>query len=1361
MTLTRLPAAAVVLPLPRLDRWQPLRAGIVNIWHYEPAQEFRFDHGRLILHGRNGAGKTKALELLYPLLLDADLDPTRLAPSGAELRTMIHNLLEPDRDGHFTRASRVGFVWLEFGRRGADDAPVFLTLGARLQAAASTRKVNGTFFFTSQRVGEALLLADPAPDGTSHVPISRAVLEQRVGDAGAVFEQRAPYRRAVDERLFGLGRRFDGLVNLLLWMRKPKLSEKLDLATVRDYLTAALPPLAPEQVDPPIEAFEGLHRDREEIAALERALVGIDLVSAAHRAYATREAQARADRLRRAESSLDRAREETRAAAADADTQARQHAQTARRVEHLEQREIGLRNTLEALLGSTEMKAAGQLESATQAATSASARAGEDTAAAEIAAGHAAGLASLGAAAVGALPGFEGARDRAVVALGSAATAAAMSGPQARFVEDLDADPSAAWVQLAGAMDRRRQALERLDKTVSRRNAMADGLVRERKNVDAAKGRADQATSARESAGRAVGQSLEHLRSALAEWSGRAPILALDDEAPDALVARVAAGEHLASELAALAVEPRSALVEESTRLAEAGKGLARARAAVADERDLVASAMTIRPAENPARPAASRAERAGAPFYELVDFAPDLSPAERAGLEAALEGSTLLDAWVTPGGELLGPTILDASLGAGDPIKGPSLEAVLVPVAGAVDTATTEAVLRSIALGRAAAPAGSWLDLDGRFRIGPLAGHHEKSRSEFVGAGAREATRAARIGALDARIAAFDVEIETNRADRAGVEGRIRDLAAEIAAAPSDAPVAAARTNLANKTTAETERHDEHKRRARDLATREQALAALEADLATALATAGIEGGSAALAGAHGALAAFGIAAADARRTNEGLARARGDVTRTANEAAGALALAGQAADRAKASGAEARRLGLALRELERLVGADARAVVARRTKLDHAIRFVITALRGARHASEDAATAAALATTHHATLVEAEGRVLEERDRHALSFRAVAVHGLLSLALDDPALGDPTGWSTREAIETARRIDTANESAFRPEAINAAKTSLQERVRDLDRSIVTDYRIEIGIEPAEGFYLPMAELGDARMSVVALAATIRADVEDRIALASEKLRAAVTTYFLKGVAVDLGERIRQAHELVEGINAELARRPTASGHMIRLRWAIAPAAAPPGADRAAALLMLRPGDLNAADADTLVAFFNGQVEAARVSELAFREALSAALDYRTWHEFTIFESDGRRSWPLNKKTHQAGSGGEQSVSLHLPLFAAASAYFSSARVRQAPRLIALDEAFAGIDREMRGSIMGVMREFDFDFILTSPDEWGDYAALDGCASYLLARDVDGGRRGVVARHWTWTGNDLALDRSPSVAGL
>jgi hypothetical protein len=42
-----------------------------------------------------------------------------------------------------------------------------------------------------------------------------------------------------------------------------------------------------------------------------------------------------------------------------------------------------------------------------------------------------------------------------------------------------------------------------------------------------------------------------------------------------------------------------------------------------------------------------------GAPLWKVTDFAPGLSDAERAGLEAALEAAGILDAWVTPEGNL------------------------------------------------------------------------------------------------------------------------------------------------------------------------------------------------------------------------------------------------------------------------------------------------------------------------------------------------------------------------------------------------------------------------------------------------------------------------------------------------------------------------------------------------------------------------------------------------------------------------------------------------------------------------------------------------------------------------------------
>ena len=90
------------------------------------------------------------------------------------------------------------------------------------------------------------------------------------------------------------------------------------------------------------------------------------------------------------------------------------------------------------------------------------------------------------------------------------------------------------------------------------------------------------------------------------------------------------------------------------------------------------------------------------------------------------------------------------------------------------------------------------------------------------------------------------------------------------------------------------------------------------------------------------------------------------------------------------------------------------------------------------------------------------------------------------------------------------------------------------------------------------------------------------------------------------------------------------------------------------------------------------------------------------------------------------------------------MPLFAAASAHYRSAHPA-APRLVMLDEAFAGVDDDSRSKSIGLLDTFDLDFVMTSEREWGCYATLPGLAIYQLAR-----RDGIDAVHvtaWTWDG--------------
>ena len=101
--------------------------------------------------------------------------------------------------------------------------------------------------------------------------------------------------------------------------------------------------------------------------------------------------------------------------------------------------------------------------------------------------------------------------------------------------------------------------------------------------------------------------------------------------------------------------------------------------------------------------------------------------------------------------------------------------------------------------------------------------------------------------------------------------------------------------------------------------------------------------------------------------------------------------------------------------------------------------------------------------------------------------------------------------------------------------------------------------------------------------------------------------------------------------------------------------------------------------------------------------------------------------------------------SSGERALGLTVPLFAAVSSFYSQGSHAHAPRLVLLDEAFAGIDDAARAHCMGLIHEFDLDFVITSEREWACYAELPGVAIAQLQR-----HEGIDAVHvsrWAWDG--------------
>jgi Putative exonuclease SbcCD, C subunit len=75
------------------------------------------------------------------------------------------------------------------------------------------------------------------------------------------------------------------------------------------------------------------------------------------------------------------------------------------------------------------------------------------------------------------------------------------------------------------------------------------------------------------------------------------------------------------------------------------------------------------------------------------------------------------------------------------------------------------------------------------------------------------------------------------------------------------------------------------------------------------------------------------------------------------------------------------------------------------------------------------------------------------------------------------------------------------------------------------------------------------------------------------------------------------------------------------------------------------------------------------------------------------------------------------------------------------------AVRLIALDEAFAGVDDDSRAKCLGLLATFDMDVIMTSEREWGCYPQVPGLAICQLARRD--GIDAVLVTPWRWDGRE------------
>jgi uncharacterized protein (TIGR02680 family) len=1369
-----------MLPMPSSERWKPLRAGLVDLFYYD-AEEFWFHDGRLLLRGNNGTGKSKVLALTLPFLLDGELAPHRVEPDGDRQKRMEWNLL---LGGKHPNPERLGYTWLEFGRRADDGTTEFRTIGCGLKAVTGRGIARHWFFVTTQRVGQDLHLL-PA----SRVPLTREKLREEIDGHGLVYDRASDYRRAVDEALFGLGEhRYEALINLLIQLRQPQLSKKPDEKMLSRALTEALPPLNPGLVTTVAEAFRGLDEERDALRALQEARQSATdflrvysryaMIAAKRRATGPRQAQSRYEQLGR-----DLTAAEEAFTAAERELNEAQGELTA-----LGEQQNELRARQKALEADPAMRDAERLEQLRQDADRKEKAARDGEADRDRHAGHARRYADKAAqAAHRAGTG----RDKLAQALREAATTAsdarcakqhraavaAFEGPTLEdtppaartdgahhaVVAYLDAPESLAADLLARARrdaqaiaDRQEQATARLGELLAQSAAAERQLhsarVEEGRLSAEVQASADRVAAADLAVEERTRLLLEAYRRYLA---GLAELRVTD---PDELIAAAEswgvtgeganpavtviddAARAAGAELGRLAGELDTRRAAHVTRAGELAEEVGRLRAGGHDA-----------PPVPPTRAPGVRDDRPGAPLWKVSDFAPGLPDDERAGLEAALEAAGILDAWVTPDGNLVdGDVIVISGLA---PAAGTSCGSVLVPAIDAADARaavlgeeSVASVLYAIGLGPGAGGSGgTWVTTDGRWSNGVLSGAWRKDRAGYIGEGAREAARRARIELLERELAEERSAIEELDADLADVEARRELLADEHRAMPPDDGVREAHTGAAIERRGLARVREDHatavgvcERRQGELTVARARAAEFANDVGLpadpeelASVRAGVGTYRVALAGlwpaADGAHAAV-RAAADAEAE---LTEGRQLLIEASERAAEAIEVASAAAMTYEELLAT---VGTAVEELQRLL-AEATSALGR----------LITAERVTRHREQEAIGARGKADGERGRLRTDVEEAARQRDDAVREFRAFAATGLLRVAtpsLEIPDVALP--WAATPAVILARAVNAELDSV---DDGDGPWDRIQKRITD-EHKVLADamarHGHSAGLTLRDGIMVVDVVFQGRSHDVPGLAAALGTEAEQRATLLSAREREILENHLLNEVAGTIHELITAAEAEVRGMNDELESRPTSTGMRLRLIWRQA-RDAPDGLDRVRNKLRQTIDAWSAGDRAAVGAFLQQRIAAEHGDNPAagWAEALTVALDYRKWHEFVIQRlQDGQ--W---RPAAGPASGGERALAASLPLFAAASAHYKSAGNPYAPRLIALDEAFAGVDDDSRAKCLGLLATFDMDVVMTSEREWGCYPQVPGLAICQLARHD--GVDAVLVTPWRWDGRE------------
>lgn len=1346
-----------------MNRWKMHKLGFLNFWLYDH-EEFLIQDGHILLRGNNASGKSITTQSFIPFLLDGNKSPERLDPFGSRDRKMEFYLLS---DGE--REESTGYLYLEFKKAATEE---YLTIGIGMRAQKGKgidfwgfclcdgRRISPSGISLYEKIGDQML------------PLSKQKLRNLIDDENNWVESPGTYKQLVNDRVFQFRdiRQYDQLIQLLIKVRTPKLSkEAFRPSEVKKILNESLQVLTDEDLSAMVSTMERMDALEDTLRDFQAAMRDAAIIRNEYSRYNQYVLGMKGQAYLKA------------------------HTKTMQLQNQLQDARTDLEKLEQELRDQTQQREDAELR--LRQAKAQHAALGEDDLAAQRARmedeeatcrQYAEQLTDTNRQ----LENLQGIISRCEVDLRQQEHRLSDAQDAVKYgIRDLDeqneclslGEDHDQYIQALGSRvtDADQQslsaALQRRKKQINDMLVCFAELARAKDAYDAACQELDRASTSEiqaKSVLRDAQQQEQQERDCLLEEISRQQVnnqeLCFSREEMLSLK-RMISQYRSPADWTGVRGLIDSCYLDRLGRLQDAKnkgelelKNLRQTRDDV--HRELVR--LQEQPEPVPPRRDQIQATRIhlmmqGIPhaaFYEVVDFAPELGQGDRDLLEAQLADAGILDALVVPRehlGEIqeLLQTYPDRFLSPETPVSDPITS--LIPDGDQRFRETVLACLRGIS--QSDLETGTALLPDGRFRCGTIRGYScAEGPAGFVGAAARRANRERQLRELENRLAQAETLVREKQAEVDVLEARLTELKEDRARMPAAIDLDHALEMLEQAQKALTEAEAEKERCLDQERSAKQAAARMEQQSRE------LSRGLPYMRTREAYEEAFD--AAEAYQAVLGtLAVSYNNLIHTAS----AVELTEDRIAELRDQASTQKKSNLKIQNLLEISQARVQAIQAFLDRPENQARAQRRAeleeeIEKQRVRQQDAEKQCGILEERHRYLCD----LLRQRN-DTLRDAIMDEDDLEKYFLEDLQLGLSSvseGALEQRAAEACGKVRPEDRERTSERIGEALRNNYQQHNNTL---LKYQPKIELVFEDAAKPGMLRQRLcislqwEGKELSLYDFIQELQAKIDMTATLLEEKDRDLFENILAETISHKLRARIEESQQWAKNMTDLMGTLKTSMGLTFRLDWKAKKAEGEEELDTAQLVLLLNKDRalVTREDSQRVSMHFRTKVKRARQEAalqdqmVSYADLIRDVLDYRNWYEFhLLYERDGEPRKELTDRAFNKFSGGEKAMAMYVPLFASVSAQYQKGGA-QCPMLLALDEAFAGVDERNISAMFELVGVLDFDYIMNSQALWGCYANVKSLDIAELHRPANASVVTILRYYWNGAQRTLEED--------